>query len=59
MAGVDAVLDSLFSKVSETTVANEKLPAPLADSYSNQLVSVDVNLEKIKAMFDTLIFLQF
>ena len=35
-AGVESVLDSMFSKVSETTVATEKLPAPLADSYSKQ-----------------------
>ena len=35
-AGVETVLDSMFSKVSETTVASEKLAAPLAYSYSKQ-----------------------
>ena len=39
----------------KTIVATEKLPVPLADSYSSQLVSVEVKLEKITAMFDTLI----
>ena len=52
---MDAVLDSMFSKVSETIVATKKLPAPLADSYSKQLLSVEVKLEEITAMFDTLI----
>ena len=45
----------MFSKVSETTDATEKLPAPLADYYSKQLISVEVKLEEITVMFDTLI----
>ena len=57
LAVMDAVLDSLSSKVSETIVAAGKLSAPLAGSYSEQIVLIEVKMEAVTAMFNTLISL--
>ena len=53
-AGVESILDSILGKVSETAFSSERLPAPLADFYSKQLLLI-AKKEEITAMFDTLI----
>ena len=52
---IEGILESIQSKVDETTVADSKLEGPVADTFLKQLGSLDKRLEALTLAYDNLI----